>query len=588
MIDSSLDGIADNDADNRDTPSYTDGQIYTLQDLTTSQKRDHTIRLMIQGADGSIIASRMIHIVLDYIASTSESGVDLSGSGVTGLSQNDRTKLEELSKMIRELTDTDRIGLMQRYNTLVENWNNPFDKAKSLIDIQEGIESSTMDTTVKTKMSGVVDDLLIGDAVATDEVAVAVHLIRDLIPKESPNHDVLIAKLAEIESHPGVLESNRALGKEMLTLIQTDTTIPDKYKIHIKNQLSIIINGGSASVSAESTGSTTVTTDTSVSSGILGFIGGFVKVFFIIIAIILVIALIGFIFYRISRKDDNIGFQDFLIDSVFHSREKPESVASTPVSNTVIVTPAPIVTPSVDPLSSYTPPAPVVQPTPDSSPTPVAQDPLSDALARTEAPIAPVIEAAPVAVEHIPDWLKVPSSSEKIVETKEVGGAEGVETEEIGDRTGTKELEVETKEVETEETEIQTIDENPNTSHTEESNTPILQSADTPDTTDDIIPDWIKEVQSIPAEPVVAVVPDDQDVLPDWLRNSIEAPADTTEDQKTETTETVAPDEIDTPTPVKKAPKKPKAKKEVEKPEESVEITPPVSKTPESIPSWLQ
>lgn len=59
-----------------------------------------------------------------------------------------------------------------------------------------------MDVAIKVKMSKVVDDLLIGDAVATDEVAVAVHLIRDLIPNESPNHDVLLAKLAEIESHP--------------------------------------------------------------------------------------------------------------------------------------------------------------------------------------------------------------------------------------------------------------------------------------------------------------------------------------------------------------------------------------------------
>ena len=47
-IDSSLDGIADNDADNRDAPSYTDGQIYSLQDLANSPKRDHQVRLMTQ------------------------------------------------------------------------------------------------------------------------------------------------------------------------------------------------------------------------------------------------------------------------------------------------------------------------------------------------------------------------------------------------------------------------------------------------------------------------------------------------------------------------------------------------------------
>lgn len=53
-------------------------------------------------------------------------------------------------------------------------------------------------------------------------------------------------------------------------------------------------------------------------SGVLGFIGGVVKVFFIIVGLVVFVILLGYGFYRISRKSDNIGFQDFLIDSVFH------------------------------------------------------------------------------------------------------------------------------------------------------------------------------------------------------------------------------------------------------------------------------
>lgn len=142
---------------------------------------------------------------------------------------------------------------MQRYNILVENWNNTFDKAKSLIDMQEAVESSSMGTDAKTKFSSLIDDIAIGDAKVTDEVGIAAILIHDLIPKESPNYDVLIAKLAEIESHPTLIESNRKLGKEMLLLIEKDTTIADKYKEHIKNQLSIIVYGGSASIEQVST-----------------------------------------------------------------------------------------------------------------------------------------------------------------------------------------------------------------------------------------------------------------------------------------------------------------------------------------------
>jgi len=68
-----------------------------------------------------------------------------------------------------------------------------------------------MDSNIKAKISKIIDDLLIGDAQVTDEVGIAAILIRDLIPKESPNHDVLIAKLTEIESHPTLLDVNKKL-----------------------------------------------------------------------------------------------------------------------------------------------------------------------------------------------------------------------------------------------------------------------------------------------------------------------------------------------------------------------------------------
>jgi PKD repeat protein/type IV secretory pathway VirB2 component (pilin) len=171
MIDTSLDGIPNNDVDNKLDTSYNDGSIYSLSDLWVANKREHKMVLSLISS-GAVVNTRMITIILDYIASTSESGISLTGS-TAWLSDWDRVKLEELSKLIRELTDSDRIILMQRYNTLVENWNNTFDKAKSLIDIQEGIESGAMNNEQKTKLSKIVDDLLVGDSQVTDEVGIA-------------------------------------------------------------------------------------------------------------------------------------------------------------------------------------------------------------------------------------------------------------------------------------------------------------------------------------------------------------------------------------------------------------------------------
>jgi hypothetical protein len=79
MIDSSLDGTPDNDADNKLDASYNDGSIYVLSDLSSSNKREHKVVLSLISS-GAVASTRTITILLDYIASTSESDVSLTGS----------------------------------------------------------------------------------------------------------------------------------------------------------------------------------------------------------------------------------------------------------------------------------------------------------------------------------------------------------------------------------------------------------------------------------------------------------------------------------------------------------------------------
>jgi len=136
-----------------------------------------------------------------------------------------------------------------------------------------------------------------------------------------------------------------------------------------------------------------------------------VKIFFIVIAIILALLLFGYIFYRISRKDNDTGFPDFLIDSVAHTRgnkspSQPNTKKSPIDESASIVMPVkenPIV--EEDPLESIgayheespvevSPlPAPVTTestvtlPTQEATPTPTETNPTEDA-------------------HLIPDWLK--------------------------------------------------------------------------------------------------------------------------------------------------------------------------------------
>ncbi len=627
-IDTNLDGLSDNDIDNRDDSSYTEWSPFTIRNLWDTNKRERQIRITTV-ENGIPVATKTLTVILDYIAGTSENTIDLSGSGVTGLSTGDRAKLEELSKMIRELTDSDRIILMQRYNVLVENWNNPFDKAKSLIDIQEGIESANIDSDRKTKMSQIVDELLIGDATVTDEVGIAALLIRDLIPKESPNHDTLLAKLAEIESHPTLLEENKKLWKEMLLLIEKDTTIPDKYKGHIKNQLLVIINGWSNSIPETNTGATETKNTETTDNGILGFIGGFVKVFFIIIGVILVIGIIGFIFYRITRKGDNIGFQDFLIDSIFHNKPTP-STTEIDIKPDTIVNGAPPL-PKEDPLTSYTP---VVQPiTQEVIQPPPAYVPTSDPLS-ISTPTVTTPEPTPVVKEeNIPSWLKVPSNNTPDPIEAVSNNTESITEEPVYPATEDPLMAMNTSEIHTE----NNIEES---TTLQEAETPVytpidpLNSIPMTDTTlssDDSIPDWIKNTQSNTAEEIIEtpiaeksnvdaigentdiglvterVSPDD-DKLPDWLisslKNDVTPPV--VEEPVVEKTDNTAEEIIEAPAaPIqpmigginllelseeKEKEKKPKKKPKVtiaKKIDKKEEIDPTTPDT-DNLPDWLK
>jgi hypothetical protein len=228
---------------------------------------------------GVVTSTRDISVVFDFIAEgLTGSGGDLLLGASGAMSTFERVKLEELASMIRTTDGADRIVLMQEYNTMIENWSDSFSKAKSLIDIQEAIDTTTLTADKKSAMTALIDTLLVGDAASTDEITLASKLIQDLIPEGSANRTSILEKLTLISSHPSDITANKKLGNEILDLVKDDTTIEDKYKLHIRNQLRIIINGGQASTPSAEVEETSAT-----GGGMLGFISGVVWIFVYII-----------------------------------------------------------------------------------------------------------------------------------------------------------------------------------------------------------------------------------------------------------------------------------------------------------------
>jgi hypothetical protein len=81
LIDTNLDGTQDNDSDNKDDISYTDGSVFSMYNISTSPKREHKIRLALMN-NGVVTESKVITIILDYIPGAVEEDINLTGSGM--------------------------------------------------------------------------------------------------------------------------------------------------------------------------------------------------------------------------------------------------------------------------------------------------------------------------------------------------------------------------------------------------------------------------------------------------------------------------------------------------------------------------
>lgn len=206
------------------------------------------------------------------------------------------------------------------------------------------------------------------------------------------------------------------------------------------------------------------------------------------------VLILGYVFYLIGRKNEDIGFQDFLIDSVFHTKRSdiaPGDIRTPDGTNILIKTsPVPEVSPviKVDPLATYVPPAIEVKPVIVESPT---RDPLMD--------------SEPAA---IPSWLQVPKTDVVTIPdaTPHIEDPVMSVPEET---TGDAEITV-TPVIATPESTI------PSWLQVTDTLTPEDQSVPAEETKSEDIPPMIE-----PIEPIVASPEPSSDALPDWLVDSL-------------------------------------------------------------------
>ena len=574
-IDSDLDGAADNDFDNNGTVSSREGTPFVIDGFEGTKSRTRKIKVTLF-KNNTPVQSKIITLSFDYIkkSTTASSEEMTTPTSSWAISAFDKTKLDELSETIRGLSPDNRIILMKDYNTLMENWTDSVTKAQSLINIQESIDSTSESDQTKQKITDIIDELLVGDAKANDEITIAATLIQSLIPASSENKKTIEEKLDMILAHPGKLEENRSLGKEILTLVEWDATIDAKYKNHIKSQLQVIIYGGQQSVPEQ-----TVSSEETSSTGILGFIGWVVKIFLLILAIIIFVIFGGYILYRVTRKNEDIGFQDFLIDSVFHAKRntgaKENGEVWIPTQAIQKTEPQELVKKEIiDPLAEYKENLEKTQGAIQNEEKTISPtvDPLSeeDKIAITTTPEWSISPEENLWEHHeetsIPDWLKNPATNTEntVTESSVIIPETPLEQTVAGEEEEMKEnvvsLELPSSEEITED-----VAQEP---EREQNEAPISKEViDAGEVIasqtewEDSVPDWLKSTASesqtteIPEES-----PEETETLPDWLIDSVKTdiPVGATPFDNTEVQEEIPREEpVQRKKEEKKTPQKP-------------------------------
>ena len=181
-----------------------------------------------------------------------------SGAILATLSDGDKVALESLKDLIRTTApEGQRVKLMQFITQIQENWNDVTAKTKTIIDFQQAVSELGISEGDKNKFLTILDGFLLADSETKDDIGLATSVLRKLIPASNPNYEEIFGKdgkgglVGEILGHPTDLERNKEIASKIAGFIKDDMSISDGDKLILKEQLKVIIYGGSKNVIPE-------------------------------------------------------------------------------------------------------------------------------------------------------------------------------------------------------------------------------------------------------------------------------------------------------------------------------------------------
>lgn len=304
-----------------------------IVEITLDDTKNQTIKITAFDISWNTLYTQELLITKEYI---NDQEIDINSIEFVWVTQSELVTIEELKSEIQKLPQEHRLKSMLYVQKLQEEWFDVAEKTKTIVEFEgyiSWIESSNSDI-----IYSLLEELLLEWDDDKSEKNLMFIALKNLTPTNidcnlSTNiegekcYNAIIQRLELININSNI-DENKALAIEILEVIEVYPDMLNSDKNNFKAILSSFIYWGVDNIPEKEKNEEIAKPNPSSEdvwenqNGIINVLKIILFIFLIIIWLFAGIFIVFFLIYKVTNKDDNIGFQDFIIEKTSGHKKK--------------------------------------------------------------------------------------------------------------------------------------------------------------------------------------------------------------------------------------------------------------------------
>ena len=309
------------------------GKDDSIVEIKLNDIRSQTIKIRAYDIDQTELYTQELLIVKEYIK---DEEIDINSIEFKWVTQSELVTIEELKTEIKSLPKEYRLKSLMYVQKLQEEWFDVSEKTKIIVEFEWYI--SWIDSPNATTIYSLLEALLLEWEDDKSEKNLMFVALKNLTPTNivcelssdtqgGKCYNAIIERLELIKVNNDI-DENKALAKEILEAIAIYPDMTNADKNNFKAILSSFIYGWVDNMPEQEKNdeikkpNVDGPNDSGEENAIIWVLKTILYIFGIIIGLFALVFIIFFIIYKISNKNDHVGFQDFIIEKTSGHKKK--------------------------------------------------------------------------------------------------------------------------------------------------------------------------------------------------------------------------------------------------------------------------